>query len=258
MKNYYNDNTDNDVISYNPSNKQSSKNKFPKNKSIESESDFLGLNNQSITKKSKAKVNKVKQEYDYNSNDSNNSNNSQHNEDEINEKINKKNKIKTEKFNSNYDILESTKKVQSKNNNKDENFNNTEKISYKNNIKVSLNKFTNNNTSNNSGLNNIDIKRSHTTHPIKSIKPKSNWGYLNNVIKDLNVKKVETQTKDDLFIYSVVFNMKGAKPEKKDMRHLLPKNKDYNVYVIGGVECMRSIFLSIFYDNKDEWVDMIR
>lgn len=91
----------------------------------------------------------------------------------------------------------------------------------------------------------------------KEKRGKENWAFLNNCIKDLNTKSLKADNSIDLRIYSVVFNMQGKIPNKSDLDKLLPK-KNYNMYIIGGVECMRSILLSVFYDNKDEWIEMIK
>lgn len=91
----------------------------------------------------------------------------------------------------------------------------------------------------------------------KEKRGKENWAFLNNCIKDINTKSIKSDSSIDLKIYSVIFNMQGKIPSKNDIEKLLPK-KNYNMYIIGGVECMRSILLSVFYDNKDEWIEMIK
>jgi len=54
--------------------------------------------------------------------------------------------------------------------------------------------------------------------------------------------------------------MKGKKPSKEEIKLLLNRNsgKLYHLYVIGTQECMRSIFSSLFYSNKSDWVNMIQ
>ena len=84
-----------------------------------------------------------------------------------------------------------------------------------------------------------------------------NWSSVSKMIKSSNVRKPKIHT-DDLLIYTVAFNMKGNKPNKNDLKLLLKRDKPYNMYVIGSEECMRSILMSFFYDNKDEWVNMIK
>lgn len=91
----------------------------------------------------------------------------------------------------------------------------------------------------------------------------SHWGGLEGIVKNVNVRKTEVKSENDLVIYSLTFNMKGLKPSKSDMALLLPKvsiphKHKYNMYVISSQECMRTIFMSFFNDEMGEWLSMIQ
>lgn len=78
-----------------------------------------------------------------------------------------------------------------------------------------------------------------------------NWKYISDIIKT----KSET---NNLHIYTVTWNIKGNLPSEEDVEMLLPKDKHYDMYIIGTQECMRSILSSFFFSNKDPWVTMLK
>ena len=47
--------------------------------------------------------------------------------------------------------------------------------------------------------------------------------------------------------------MYGISASKNEFSKLLPKDKFYHLYAIGTEECMRSILVSFFYNDKSVW-----
>ena len=65
---------------------------------------------------------------------------------------------------------------------------------------------------------------------------------------------------DSLNICCITFNLHGQTPTDEDINLLLSKQKEkqYDVYVIGTEECLRSILFSLVYWDKTFWEDKLR
>lgn len=65
---------------------------------------------------------------------------------------------------------------------------------------------------------------------------------------------------DSLNICCITFNMHGQTPTADDIDLLFKKHKEkeYDIYIIGTEECLRSILLSLFYWDKTTWEDQIQ
>jgi hypothetical protein len=81
----------------------------------------------------------------------------------------------------------------------------------------------------------------------------NNWKYISE-----SLKKSENEN-SSMLVYSVTWNLKGNKPTKEELKIFLDREsgKTYNLFVIATQECMRGIFSSFFYANKDEWIKML-
>lgn len=83
------------------------------------------------------------------------------------------------------------------------------------------------------------------------------WSSLNKIIKN---KKIELtkEIKNDLQIYILTWNIHGKMPLKNHLEIILPKDKNYDMYIISTQECMRSISASFLNDSKDEWINLLK
>ena len=61
-------------------------------------------------------------------------------------------------------------------------------------------------------------------------------------------------------ICCLTWNMHGQTPSNEDINKLLKnhKEKNYDIYVIGSQECLRSIFKSLFYSDKSIWENQLK
>lgn len=77
--------------------------------------------------------------------------------------------------------------------------------------------------------------------------------YSNNPLEVSKIKIEKTFT-----MCCVTWNMHGLCPTQKDVNILLEPHKGYDIIAIGTEECLRSIFISLFYDNKGQWEIMLK
>jgi hypothetical protein len=79
-----------------------------------------------------------------------------------------------------------------------------------------------------------------------------NWKFL--------AKTISESEEEKLLIYTVTWNMMGLCPDINDVENLLIKkqNKFFHIYAVSSQECMRSIFLSFFNSNKDQWILLLQ
>ena len=61
-------------------------------------------------------------------------------------------------------------------------------------------------------------------------------------------------------ICCLTYNMHGLTPSLEQINQLLGihKEKNFDIYVIGSQECLRSIFKSLFYSNKSIWEKQLK
>ena len=61
-------------------------------------------------------------------------------------------------------------------------------------------------------------------------------------------------------ICCLTYNMHGLAPSLEQINQLLGihKEKNFDIYVIGSQECLRSIFKSLFYSNKSIWEKQLK
>ena len=77
----------------------------------------------------------------------------------------------------------------------------------------------------------------------------------NKEIKEIKRKKEMKKT-----ICCLTWNMHGQTPTERELNDLLQKHKEKNfdIYVIGSQECLRSIFKSLFYSDKSIWENQLK
>ena len=77
----------------------------------------------------------------------------------------------------------------------------------------------------------------------------------NKEIKEIKRKKEMKKT-----ICCLTWNMHGQRPSERELNDLLQKHKEKNfdIYVIGSQECLRSIFKSLFYSDKSIWENQLK
>ena len=61
-----------------------------------------------------------------------------------------------------------------------------------------------------------------------------------------------------LKIFCVTYNLHGLSPTEKEVSDLFDNYKNYDLYVIGTQECLRSILKSIFIADKKLWEDLLQ
>lgn len=77
--------------------------------------------------------------------------------------------------------------------------------------------------------------------------------YSNNPLESSKIKIEKTFT-----LCCITWNMHGLFPTQKDVNILLEPHKGYDIIAIGTEECLRSIFLNLFYENKGQWEIMLK
>ena len=75
-----------------------------------------------------------------------------------------------------------------------------------------------------------------------------------NKEKDKNeVFPNEIKMKRRIKICCLTWNMHGLVPTEEQVQKLLNRHSNCDIYAIGSEECLRSIFKSLFYEDKSEW-----
>ena len=76
--------------------------------------------------------------------------------------------------------------------------------------------------------------------------------------EEIKQTKIKNETKKT--ICCLTWNMHGQTPTEKELQSLLQnhKEKNFDIYVIGSQECLRSIFKSLFYSDKSIWENQLK
>ncbi len=61
-----------------------------------------------------------------------------------------------------------------------------------------------------------------------------------------------------LKIFCITYNLHGLIPTEKEVSDLFDNYKNYDLYVIGTQECLRSILKSLFISDKQIWEDLLQ
>ena len=73
------------------------------------------------------------------------------------------------------------------------------------------------------------------------------------------MENINNKQPHELKICSITWNLHGESPDEYTISLLLNNYKleNYDIFVIGTEECLRSIFVSIFWWNKSEWEETL-
>lgn len=69
----------------------------------------------------------------------------------------------------------------------------------------------------------------------------------------MNIISNNNQTFRNLKMCFITWNMHGKTPDLQSVKQLFKGYKDFDIYIIGTEECLRSIALSIVYWSKSSW-----
>ncbi len=81
---------------------------------------------------------------------------------------------------------------------------------------------------------------------------------LENEKENEQILENENNENNDLKIYVLTWNIHGRTPKKEHLKIILPKDKNYNMFIINTQECMKTIGASFVNDSKDEWVKILK
>jgi len=89
--------------------------------------------------------------------------------------------------------------------------------------------------------------------PTNNIFP-PNWNFLSLILEN---PPEDNSDNNSLLTYVLTWNLHGKLPDESELGIILPKDKQYDIYIINTQECLRSISASFLNDSKEEWEKLL-